>query len=72
VPRRLSSLESSCPSMAPWPQTLTLLLCPSAKFEGIGLAGVAPPISPAGPQARWLPSLKAPLEPFFLLALLPP
>jgi hypothetical protein len=52
TPMRLSGLESSRPMTAPWPQTLTLLLRPSAKSEAIGLAVVAPPISPKGPQAR--------------------
>jgi hypothetical protein len=52
VPMRLSGLESSCPMKAPWPQTPTLLLCPSTKSEAIRLEGVVPPISPEGPQAR--------------------
>jgi hypothetical protein len=49
VPMRLYGLESLCPSMVPWPQTPMSLLRPSTESEAIGLAGAAPPISPAGP-----------------------
>jgi hypothetical protein len=52
APMRLSSLESLRPSTTPWPQTLMSLLRPSAESEAIGLTGVAPLISPTGPQAR--------------------
>jgi hypothetical protein len=69
---RLFGLGSLCLSTAPWFLTPTLLLRPSAKSEAIGLTGAAPPTPPAGPWTRWLLSLKDLLQPFPLLALLPP
>jgi hypothetical protein len=72
APMWLSGLESSCSKMVPWPQTPMLLFHPSTKSEAIGLAGVAPLTSPEGPQARQIPSLKASLGLFLLLALPPP